>query len=98
MDKTRLANNGFKKYQDRNGTDRHKTLVSGLVDKTRLAFTQSVSKNKEGIGTDNPGFGGLEDRIRTGPAYTASKNEEGSGTGKPMSGGLEVKTRLANSV
>ena len=50
MDKTRLANNGFKKYQDRNGTDRHK--LRGRVDKIRLGLTYSISKNKEGIGTD----------------------------------------------
>ena len=32
VDKTRLANNGFKKNQDRNGTDRPKPQLSGLVD------------------------------------------------------------------
>ena len=47
VDKTRLANNAFNKYQDRNGNDRHKPLLSGLLDKIRLGLTYSVSKNKE---------------------------------------------------
>ena len=72
--------------------------MNGLADRTRLTFTQTVSKNEEGIGTDNTGFGRLEDRIRPGLTHTTSKNEEGIGTDKPMSGGLEVKTRLAKDL
>ena len=107
VDKTRLANNVLKKYQDRNGTDRHKPLYSGLVDKIRLGFNYHVSKNKKGIGTDKLMFGGHEDKTQHDNSVFKNKTEAKGGKNeartedgenKAQSSRLVDKTRLANNV
>ena len=61
------------------------------MDKTRLTFTHSVSKNKEGIRTDKPRFGGLRDtdkpmfgglEVKTLLANTGLKNKTEAKGGK----------------
>ena len=66
----------------RNGTDRNKPLLSGFVDKIRLGLTYSVSKNKEGIGTDKPKFGGLEVKTRIANGVFKNKTEAKGGENK----------------
>ena len=75
------------------------------MDKNRLGFTYSVSKNKEGIGTDKPMFGRLEVKTQLANSSFKSKTEAKGGKNeartedgenKALSGGLVDKTRLAN--
>ena len=62
------------------------------MDKIQLGLTYSVSKNKEGIGTDKPKFGGLEVKTRIANGVFKNKTEAKGGENKTQSSGLLDKT------